>query len=216
MNEEKTKYNGFFMNIIFYTLAGIVASLCPVIIRTVVSLFLYTPSLSELKGDASYLFNVVYPIMGLMTTAAFIGGAFLCSYFTADKIAYKSREPFPHRKAKFQMAISAFLVLVFNVWYIFPSNYSGAFGCQYWYFSASLAPLFGIVDKRDAISFMSNSDALSNFIINGLTNYILGIILASFVLLAVGFGFASYYGRRLGHERGFASINKYLDELHSK
>lgn len=215
MDKQTAKYSGFLFNVFVYTVAGVIASIFPLLMRTVVSLFLRTPSLSELKGDPSYLFNIVYPIMGFFTTAALVGGAFVCSYFTANKLAYSSREGISPRKSKFQMAISAFLVLVINVWYIFPSNYSGLFGCQYWYASATFASLFGVLDKHDALSYMTNSDALSSFVITGATNYIIGFILISFVLMTVGFAFASYYGRKLGCKHGLDKLNAFLNELHS-
>lgn len=215
MDEQSTKHSGFLFNIFVYTVAGVIASMFPVAMRTVLSIFLRTPSLSELKGDASYLFNVIYPVMAFFTTAALMAGAFVCSYFTAKKLAYNLRVGISLRKSKIQMAISAFLVLAINVWYIFPSDYSGLFGCQYWYASATFASLFGVLDKHNALSYMTNSDALSSFIITGATNYILGFILTSFVVMAVGFAFASYYGRKLGCKHGLEKINAFLDELHS-
>ena len=91
MNDKETsQYAGFGFNVIVYSVTLIIACIFPFVARTVISLFLTTPSISSLKGDASYLFDIVYPIMGLFTTAAFFGGAFYCAFYSAKKIAYKS------------------------------------------------------------------------------------------------------------------------------
>ena len=212
MNENKM--NGFLFNICIYTITLYLASLFPFIGRTIVSFFIKTPSISELKADASYLVNIIYPLMGVVTIAAFLFGGYIACYFTGFRVAYKTRAAQSRNKAKTQTIICGIIISFYNIFTGFGSSFSGMFAIQFWYPSAILGSLFGLYDKTNLLAVINNSDIrLNNFVITGL-NPIIGIFIVIFaVLLSVAFVYVALRGRFKGEADGLESIKKYVEDI---
>lgn len=211
---QDNKYGGFIFSLTVYSLSMVIASLFPFIARTIASFFIETPSIAELKADATHLFNVIYPIMGVLTIAAFLLGGYITCYFTGYKIAYKSRAPIPRFKAKTQIIISGILVFAWNVYMGYGSFFSGMYAMQFWYPSALTASVLGLVDKTDLLSTVNSTDLIvNNFIITGLLPIIGFIIFAYALIISVAFVYIAYRGRNRGEADGLVSIAKYVEEI---
>lgn len=215
--EEKTQYNGFAFNIIIYAVTLILGAVFPFVVRTILSFIIETPSITELRGDASRLFNIIYPILGVLTTAAFLFGGFYCSMYTAKKIAYKSREPFVAGKAKLQIAISTVLSYAVIFYFGVADLFTNMLGIQFWYFPASIASWTGIVDASNITKYNVMTDvSIVNFALKGVTSEFMWIIIIYSIILTVGYGFTAYYGRKIGTMAGLNKLNRDLDNLHGK
>ncbi|MEG1743343.1 MAG: hypothetical protein RR246_04170, partial [Clostridia bacterium] len=176
-DKEITKYGGFWFNTIVFTLTLIIASVFPVIARTLLSFAIETPSLSSLHSDASPLFDFIYPLMGVVTSAAYIGGCYYCTNYTAKKLAYKSRSSFDSMAAKLQIGIAMVVSTGINLYIAIPEKFSGAFGIQYWYLPATFASIFGIFDKTNLLADSTTADlGYANFVLKGITARFWGLI----------------------------------------
>ena len=208
------KYEGFAFNITVYTLSMVIASMFPFVARTIASFFIETPGIAKLKLDASYLFDVVYPIMGVLTIAAFLAGGYLACYFTGYKIAYKTRETQPKAKVKTHIIISGILAFAWNVYLGYSAFFSGMYGMQFWYPSAITASLFGLVDKRNLLGSLSSGDiVVTNFVITGLIFVIGFIVFVYAIIISTAFVYIAYRGRNTGERHGLEAIAKYVDEI---
>lgn len=213
-DEKKGQFDGFLMNIVIYTIAMFIASLFPFVARTILSIFIKTPGMVELKADGSYLFDVIYPLVGFFTFAAFIFGGWYCCYFAAAKISYKTGDSINSFKTKIQMILPALIMFIFNVYEGFAYGFSGLMGIQFWYPAATLSSLFGTFDKTDLLGTLTNIDLeTNNFVIKGIANEFVGLTILFAVLYSVLFAFACYYGRKKGMQIGIKKKTAYLDSI---
>ncbi len=121
------------------------------------------------------MFNVIYPIVGFFTLAAFIFGGWYCSYFTASKIAYKTGKSVDDFKMKIQFVIPSILIFFWNTYTGFVDKFTGLLGIQFWYPAAMTSSLFGVFDKTNLLGSLTNTDLVTNnFILDGLSPYFRG------------------------------------------
>jgi hypothetical protein len=180
----------------------------------IISIFLKTPSITLTNLDASYLFNVVYPIVFIMTSAVFIMGGYVACYFTSYKIAYKARVAQPKRKAKMQIIICGIFILIWNLFFGIDNHFIGLFGIQFWYPAALTGRIFGLFDVSNMLAYVSPFDVATNsFVITGLFDTIGFIIFFYSLVLTTAFTWASYRGRISGEINGIKAINKYVEDL---
>lgn len=211
---KEKKYDGFLFNFFIYIIALIIASAFPFIVRTIVSFFIKTPSISEQNADASYLFNVIYPIMGVVTIAAFLFAGYIASYIASYKVAYKAKSSQIIKKIKMQIILSSIVVFIWNFYLGFCDNFSGFWAAQFWYPSALTGSLFGLFDKTNILATVSASDLNgSNFIIEGLNPIINFITFVYAILISTLFTYVAYKGRLKGEADGIDSYNKYIEEI---
>ncbi|MBQ6183740.1 MAG: hypothetical protein IJK33_07630 [Clostridia bacterium] len=216
-NEERDPYEGFLINVVIYFAALIVASFGAIVMRTVGSVFIHTPSLVDLRADASYLFDSVYPLQAILTTAGFLGMGFLSCYFIAYRIARKNGKKTDPFKMKLQIALPAVLASLVNIGNGVMREFNGVFGMQFWYPAAALTRLFGGIKDANVLAEVSTRDLMNNsFIYQTLAFKFLPQTLAIAVIECVAFGFLAYFGRKKGMERGLRAREQYLDEVHGK
>lgn len=208
------KYDGFFFGIVIFTIAMFLASLLPFFTRLIVSFFIETPHINELHGDASYLFNIVYPLMGAVTIATFLFGGYGTGYIAAYKIAYKARIVQPDKKVKMQTVISGIVVFLLNIYSGISLGFCGMMASQFWYPSAITASLFKLVDKHNLLKELVDDDIrINNYVITGINSKIVLFILFYAILLTVLFVYFSYKGRRAGEAYGLAMVQKYIESV---
>ena len=211
---KENNYNGFFYNFTIYSITMVFASAFPFIVRMIASIFMETPSVIKTDLDASYLFSTVYPIVCILTMAAFIFGGYVACYFTGRKIGYKSRVEQPKKKAKMQIIFCGIFIYLLNMFFGILDDFSGMFAFQFWYPSALTGRLFGLFDINYMLAHIDQFDiANNNFIITGLNSTIGFIIFCYSLLLSVLFTWASYKGRISGEKDGIKAINKYVEEI---
>ncbi len=211
---EENKYGGFFYNFIIYSITMLVASIFPFIIRTIASFFMDTPSIIKTELDATYLFNFVYPIVCILSTAAFIIGGYVACYFTGFKIGYKSKIEQPKRKANMQIIICSIFIYIWNMYWGIIDGFSGLFGFHFWYPAALTGRLFGLFDIKNMLSGIDNMDiAANNFIITGLNSTIGYFIFFFSLILSFLFTWVSYKGRISGEKDGIKAKKQFAEEV---
>lgn len=214
---ERGQFDGFIFNNVIYLIAMFIASLFPFLARTVLSVFLNTPNIAALKADGSYLFDVIYPVVGIFTFAAFIFGGWYCSYFTASKVAYKTCKPVDGLKMKLQLIIPSILIFVWNVYMGFADKFTGLMGIQFWYPAAVTSSVFGVFDKTDLLGSLSNTDLVTNnFILDGLSTMFPWLTLMYAVIYSACFSVACYYGRKKGMTAGIKKKSAYLSSIRNE
>ena len=215
MQKEKPgQYEGFIFNSVIFLAAMFVGSLFPFAARTLASFFLKTPSAVDLKADGSYLFDVIYPIMGLLTLGAFLAGGFYSMYYAMGKMSYKTMKTQSGFKTKFQLAVTSVLMFGWNIYSGFADGFSGVMGIQFWYPAAVVSSLFGAVDKKNLLGSLSNADIqTNNFIINGLAYEFIPLTITAAVIYSAAFYFACYYGGKKGSEAGIKKKRDYLNTI---
>ena len=213
-DKEKGQFDGFIFNNIIYFIAMFIGSLFPFVARTALSFMIKTPHPSELKADGSYLFDVVYPLVGIFTLAAFIIGGWYCCYVVSSKVAYKTGRETDSLKMKIQMILPAILMFAWNLYFGFVDKFSGMMGIQFWYPAAVTASLFGLFDKTDLLSSLSSLDLVTNsFVLEGLFSAFPFLTVFYAVLYSAGFSVACYFGRKKGMAVGVSKKAKYLEEI---
>ena len=216
-DNEKTPYEGYFINIVIYTIAMIVGSFGALICRTLVSFFVRTPSVVELKADASYLIDKVYPLDMLFTIAGFLAGGFFSCYYIAGRIAKRNGINVDTFKMKMQMLPSAAIVSFVNIYIGVMDSFSGVFGMQFWYPAAVFTRLFGGFSNTDILADLTAKDLEHNsFIPDAIAYRFLPLTLVFAVLECIAFGFLCYCGRKAGMKRGLKARENYLSEVHGK
>ena len=93
MAEVKTKYDhmtSFGFSFCLYAVVSVAARIVPILVRTLLSLFVHTPSVTELKADGSYLFNVIYPLFGLLMLGSYFAAMYYGFRFAASKVSYRT------------------------------------------------------------------------------------------------------------------------------
>jgi len=214
INMKERKLDGFVFNFTIYFISLLIASLMPFFARFVLSFFIETPGIAELQADGSYLFNVIYPIMGSVTIAVFLFGGYLACYIAGYKIAYKIRTAQKIRKIKLQIITTGIAIFIWNLYMGFTSSFMGLYSIQFWYPSALTASLFGLVDKKNLLFYLQDSDIdMSNFVIAGINSTIGFFILAYAIIISIPFMIFAYIGRLKGEVDGLDSIAKYVNEL---
>lgn len=219
MNKDlpKVPHDGFITNNIFYLLAMFVASMFPFAARTVLSFMLTTPNAAELKADGSWLFDVLYPIVGLVTLAAFLFGGFYACYYTASKVAYKNQKNVDPFKMKMQMVLPSILIFLLNVYYGFIERFAGLFGIQFWYPAAVTASIFRLFDKTNLLASLSAADLVTtNFILDGYAHEFAWLTVLFAVFYSAAFAFACYYGRKMGMQGGLKKKKAFLEDLRNE
>ncbi len=213
-NHKSNTYDGFIYNNVVYLVAMFIGSFGALIGRIVLSIFLKTPSITELHADASYYFNVIYPIAGIVTNAGFFAGGYFCCYFAAHKIAYNSSKTVDPFVMKMQFILPSFIITVINLYEGFYEKFLGMFGFQFWYPAALVSSWIGKIDKTDISEFIFNKDIQgARFVLdclayrfNGLTILFAAIIMAIFIVCC-------YYGRKRGMRKGIEEKEEYLKSI---
>ncbi len=213
-DNEMGQFDGFLINNVIYLVAMYIASFFPFVARTLLSFMLKTPSAAELKADGSYLFDVIYPIVGFLTLAAFIAGGWYCSYYAAFKVAYRTNKYTDTFKMKLQMVFPSLAVFALNLYMGFVDKFSGMLGIQFWYPAAITSSLAGTFDKTDLLGALSNADFVTtHFILDGLACKFPWLTVMYALIYSVGFSVACYYGRKTGMNRGIKNKDAYLDTV---
>ena len=214
-DKEKTPYEGYFINIVIYSVAMIVGSFGALICRTLVSFFVRTPSVVELKADASYLVDKVYPIEAFFTIAGFLAGGFFCCFYIAGRIAKRNGINVDTFKIKMQMLPSAAIVSFVNMFIGFMESFSGIFGMQFWYPAAVFTRLFGGFSNTDILADLTVKDLEhSGFIPDAIAFRFLPLTLVFAIIECVAFGVVCYYGRKAGMKRGLKAREDYISDVH--
>lgn len=211
---KEKKLDGFIFSFVIYFISMLIASMMPFVSRFIASFFLTTPSIAELKADGSYLFNVIYPIMGVISISAFLLGGYVACYFTSYKVAYKTRKAQKKLKIKMQIITVGFFIFVWNVYSGFISSFIGLYSIQFWYPSALTSSILGLVDKKNLLVYLNDFDIdMSNFVITGINPVIGFITFAYAIIISIPFVFFAYKGRLKGEADGLISIAKYAEDL---
>jgi hypothetical protein len=211
---KENRYDGFFYNFTIYSITMVIASVFPFLVRMISSLFIETPSVIKTDLDASYLFNSVYPIVCILTLAAFIIGGYVACYFTGYKIGFKTRTEQSKKRIKMQIIFCGIFVYLWNMFFGVFEGYSGYFGFQFWYPAALTGKLLGLFDISNMLSNIDKFDiANNNFIITGLNNTIGFVIFCYSLILSVLFTWASYRGRISGEKDGIKAKNMFAEEV---
>lgn len=211
MEKEKNQYEGFIYNSVIYLIAMTVGSCGALIGRTLLSFFVKTPNMAELKADGSFLFDVIYPLAGLFTAAGFIAAGFFCCYFVSYKIAYKTNKPTEVFKMKAQTVLPAVIMAVINTYMGFAQGFTGIFGMQFWYPAAWLSSLFKVIDKTNLLEYLTTGDiTYSNFVLGCMKYRFNALTIVFAVILSAAFAISCYYGRRNGMEKGLKQKQEYL------
>jgi len=207
-------YGGFIYNFTIYSVTMIIASLVPFLARTLASFFIKTPSIIELKANASYLFDVIYPIMGVVTLAAFLFGGYAACYISGYNIAYKARGRLPENKVKTQIIVCGVFIMFWNLFFGYGSEFGGFFGSHFWYISAIFGSLIGLFDKSNLLNTLTPNDLrLNNFVITGITPLIIWIIILFSIIITGFFVYLSFKGRVKGEADGLAAKEKDVEKL---
>ncbi|MDL2287187.1 hypothetical protein LJB90_01305 [Eubacteriales bacterium OttesenSCG-928-G02] len=218
MDNEKytTKYEGFLINISMLIIAFIITSIAPFVVRIVLSIFIKTPGMIELKADATYLFNVVYPIVGTITTASFLLCGWYSGYYIGKKVAYQTRVLPNIKQTKMYHAVTGILVYIINMYVGISFMFEGIFGAHLWYYPAILASWFGIFDKSNLLGEVSGRTlAVTNFIIPELTPRFIVIIIIFSLIVFPAMVILSYRGMYAGSKKGIADREEFSRELKS-
>ncbi len=210
-NHKSNKYDGFIYNNVVYLVAMFIGSFGALIGRILLSFFLKTPSITELDADASFYFNVIYPIAAIVTNAGFFAGGFFCCYFAAYKIGYNSSKTVDPFVMKMQYILPSFIITFVNIYEGFYEKFLGMFGFQFWYPAAVVSSWIGKIDKTDISEFIYGKDIEgTRFVLdclayrfNGLTILFSAIIMAAFVVIC-------YYGRKKGMKKGIEAKEEYI------
>lgn len=205
MAEVKTKYDhmsSFGFSFCLYLIVSVVARVVPILVRTLLSLFVHTPSVNELKADGSYLFDVIYPLFGFLMLAGYFAAMYYCFRFAASKVAYRTLKQTSNFRIVTELALVLFVGLAFDIYLMFGMELRS----EFWYAAALIASFTGIVDKTDLLAIVSERDLqLNYFTLEGLTPHILGIGVAVTLVLTAAAFFPAYYGRRHGEAMGIGA-----------
>lgn len=216
-DKQLTPYEGFFINLVIYFSALFVASFGAILARTVASIIIHTPSLADLKADAAYLFDRVYPVQAVFTVTGFLAGGFFCCYYIAYRIARKNGIRVDSFKLKMQIVPPVVAVSLINIGNGFVQMFTGIFGMQFWYPAAALTRLFGGMSNTNVLGEVSARDLMNNSFIYGTIAYkFVPQTLIVAVIECTAFGFLAYFGRKKGMERGLRARDKYFAELHGE
>ena len=210
-DKEKGQLDGFIINNVIFLIAMFIGSLFPVLARTVLSFMIKTPSASELRADGSFLFDVIYPIAGFVTLAAFIFGGWYCSYVAFKKVSFKTGRDVDRFKIKIQLIAPSILMLAWNVYMGFADKFTGFMGFQFWYPAAVTSSLFGVIDKTDLLGTLSSLDLVSNsFVLDGLAYSFPWLTIFFGIVYSAVFSVACYFGRIKGMAAGIVKMIDYL------
>ena len=213
-DKEVTTYENYFVNVVIYFIAMFIGSFGAIVFRTLLSFFIRTPSLADLKADAGYLFDRVYPPEAVFTTLGFLAGGFFCCYYLAYRIGKKTGIEIDTFKMKAQLAPPAFLVSLANIGFAFIDGFTGFFGMQFWYPAAVLTRLFGGFKNTDLLGEATINDLTHNsFIPDSIAYSFVPLTIVFAVIECAAFIILAYYGRKLGMRRGVAVRNAYLAEV---
>lgn len=205
MAEVKTKYDhmtSFGFSFCLYAVVSVAARIVPILVRTLLSLFVHTPSVTELKADGSYLFNVIYPLFGLLMLGSYFAAMYYGFRFAASKVSYRTLKQTSDFRIATELALVLAAGLVFDVYLMFSMELRS----EFWYVAALIASFTGVVDKTNLLAIVSERDLqLNYFTLEGLTPNILGIgVVVTLVLTAAAF-LPAYYGCRQGEVMGISA-----------
>ena len=177
MAEVKTKYDhmtSFGFSFCLYAVVSVAARIVPILVRTLLSLFVHTPSVTELKADGSYLFNVIYPLFGLLMLGSYFAAMYYGFRFAASKVSYRTLKQTSDFRIATELALVLAAGLVFDVYLMFSMELRS----EFWYVAALIASFTGVVDKTNLLAIVSERDLqLNYFTLEGLTPHILGAVL---------------------------------------
>lgn len=132
MAEVKTKYDhmsSFGFSFCLYLIVSVVARVVPILVRTLLSLFVHTPSVNELKADGSYLFDVIYPLFGFLMLAGYFAAMYYCFRFAASKVAYRTLKQTSNFRIVTELALVLFVGLAFDIYLMFGMELRS----EFWY-----------------------------------------------------------------------------------
>ncbi len=109
------------------------------------SLFVHTPSVTELKADGSYLFNVIYPLFGLLMLGSYFAAMYYGFRFAASKVSYRTLKQTSDFRIATELALVLAAGLVFDVYLMFSMELRS----EFWYVAALIASFTGVVDKDE-------------------------------------------------------------------
>ena len=202
MSFARNKYehmSGFIFSFCAFLIVSVAARVVPVLIRTVLSFFVRMPSTEEICADGSYLFDIVYPLFGIMMLAGYFAAVYWFSFFAASKISYRTLV-LPRRfSSALELSLVFFAGLLFDINLFISMEVRG----EFWYPSAIIASLTGVVDKTNLLGILSERDMqLNYFTLEGLTQHIMPICIVVTLIMTVAAVFTAYFGRKRGAVKG--------------